>query len=988
MISESNKDHIEKIINALSQAAKGEYSARIDFASEDNALGSVAKAVNTLLEKTDEKLSSMSRLVEDLSASARRYQVIAERMIDVAWMTDMNLRTVYVSPSIHTVLGFSQEERMVQTVDEQLTPDSLSIGLDALARELALEKEGADPQRSATLVLEYYHKDGSTRFMETVMGGIRDEQGLLTGICGVSRDITDRKRVEEKLRKSEERYRMIVENVHDIVWILGLDLKFIYVSRSNIRISGYTREEVAAMALPDLIAPEALALAMKTLSEELALEAGGQPVDPNRYRTLELEVYCKDGSHAWLEVNATFNRDTDGNPMEILAVGRDITERRAMERALAESERRYRMIVENMNEIIWIIGLDLQFTYVSPSSAWVTGYTPEEACNTPLTQLLTPESFAMATQRLADELALEESGAVPAPHRAITLEIEAIHKEGRPLWLEITGTVNRDTDGKITEILVIGRNISERKKVETELQESEKRYRMIVENMHDIIWVMDLNLKYKYRSPSNIGITGYSPEEITSIPAKDQIVPESYVLVQTVLAEELEKEFGQEPVDPHRSRTFEVEVYHKDGGTVWIEVTGLFIRDDSGKPVEILLSAREITERKRAEEEKAKLESQLIQVQKMETVGRLAGGVAHDFNNMLGVILGYADLAKRSLAKEHPVLKNLVQIEKAATRSRDITAQLLAFSRKQIINPCVIDLNELVAHTQKMLIRLIGEHIELNVLPGEDLWTIKFDPSQIEQILINLAVNSRDAMPGGGKLLIETKNIILEDSYCKTHIGCTPGPHVRLSVSDNGEGMDKEMLQHIFEPFFTTKEVGQGTGLGLATVYGIIKQNNCSINVYSEPGYGTTFNIYVPRVSGESEVQEMSEEDPTVTNSGKILLVEDDSMLLEITQEMLQSIGYTVIVAEAPLEAISLFEKHNTSIDLVITDVIMPFMSGKELIDKLNEIRPDTKVLFMSGYTADAIAHHGVLEKDMHFLQKPFRVRDLARKVSEIMAAD
>jgi len=853
MISESNKDYIEKIINALSQAAKGEYSARLDFASEDSALGSVAKAVNTLLEKTDEKLSSMSRLVEDLSADARRYQVIAERMIDVAWITDMDLRTVYVSPSIQKVLGFSQKERMVQTVEEQLTPDSLSLGLDALARELALEKEGGDPQRSATLVLEYYHKDGSTRFMETVMGGIRDAQGLLTGIWGVSRDITDRRRVEEKLRKSEERYRMIVENVHDIVWILGLDLKFIYVSRSNIRVSAYTREEVAAMALSDLIAPESLGLAVKTLSEELAREAGGQPVDPNRSRTLELEVYCKDGSHAWLEVNATFNRDTDGNPMEILAVGRDITERRAME---------------------------------------------------------------------------------------------------------------------------------------TELQESEKRYRMIVENMHDIIWVMDLSLKYKYRSPSNIRITGYSPEEITSIPAKDQIVPESYALVQTVLAEELEKEFGQEPVDPHRSRTIEVEVYHKDGGTVWIEVTGLFIRDDSGKPVEILLSARDITERKRAEEEKAKLESQLIQVQKLETVGRLAGGVAHDFNNMLGVILGYADLAKRSLAKEHPVLRNLVQIEKAATRSRDITAQLLAFSRKQIINPRVIDLNELVAHTQKLLIRLIGEHIELSVLPGEDLWTIKFDPSQIEQILINLAVNSRDAMPGGGKLVIETKNIILEDSYCKTHIGCTPGPHVRLSVSDNGEGMDKEVQQHIFEPFFTTKEVGQGTGLGLATVYGIIKQNNCSIDVYSEPGYGTTFNIYVPHVSGEREVQEVSEEDPTVTNSGKILLVEDDPMLLEITQEMLESIGYTVIVAKAPLEAISLFEKYDTSIDLVITDVIMPFMSGKELIDKLKEIRPDIKVLFMSGYTADAIAHHGVLEKDMHFLQKPFRVRDLARKVGEIMAAD
>ena len=522
--------------------------------------------------------------------------------------------------------------------------------------------------------------------------------------------------------------------------------------------------------------------------------------------------------------------------------------------------------------------------------------------------------------------------------------------------------------------------------VESELYNSEERYRLIVENIHEIIWTTDLNLQYTYVSPSCFHLTGYTQDEIKKIPLNRLLSPSSLLLAQNTVSEELRLELSGAPFDPHRSRTLEQELYHKNGGTVWLEVTAIFIRNQEGKPVGLLLAGRDISERKKAEAEKHNLEEQLNQAQKMETIGRLAGGVAHDFNNMLSVILGYVDLAKIRLAKQHPVLKDIAEIEKAAIRSRDITTQLLAFSRKQIIEPRIIDLNEMVTHTQKALTRLIGEDVELKVCFGKNLWPIKFDPSQVEQILINLAVNARDAMPDGGKLTIETANTVIDSIYCENHIGFVPGDYVRLTVSDNGTGMDKEILQHIFEPFFTTKEAGKGTGLGLATVYGIVRQNEGYINVYSEPGYGSSFSIYLPRTTETVESKEEPEEEQNFSGKGNILLVEDDAMVLQIAKGMLESMGYTVTAVNKPMEAISIYEKPDNSFDLVVTDVIMPNMSGKDLRNRLLETKPDTKLLFMSGYTADVIAHHGVLEKGVHFLQKPFSLKSLATKVLEAMS--
>ncbi len=391
-------------------------------------------------------------------------------------------------------------------------------------------------------------------------------------------------------------------------------------------------------------------------------------------------------------------------------------------------------------------------------------------------------------------------------------------------------------------------------------------------------------------------------------------------------------------------------------------------------------------ERKKAEEEKTKLEDQLRQAQKMESVGRLAGGVAHDYNNALSVIMGFTQLAMDEVDPTAPLHADLEEVLKAASRAADITRQLLAFARKQTIVPMVLDLNKNVKSMLKMLQHLIGEDLSLVWLPGADLWPVKMDPSQLDQILANLFVNARDAIAGVGKLTIETDMVTFDTAYCADHHGFIPGEFVMLSVSDNGCGMDKEILANIFEPFFTTKSPDKGTGLGLSTVYGIMKQNNGFINVYSEPGVGTTIKIYLPRHVGDAvDIQRESTEEIPPGHGETVLVVEDDPSILKLAQRVLEELGYIVLTANRPKEAIELVKEHTGGIHLLVTDVIMPEMNGLELANSLQSLCPDLKRVFMSGYTSNTIVHHGVLDEGVHFVQKPFSKRDLGNAVRKAL---
>jgi len=428
---------------------------------------------------------------------------------------------------------------------------------------------------------------------------------------------------------------------------------------------------------------------------------------------------------------------------------------------------------------------------------------------------------------------------------------------------------------------------------------------------------------------------------------------------------------------------------HPDGTVRHIRAHGLVKRDPDGAPERMIGINADITDTVNAEEEKDRLEGQLQQAQKMESIGRLAGGIAHDFNNLMTVILGRSELALMKTAPTDPLRGSLTEINNAAQRSADLTRQLLAFARKQTIEPRVLDLNEAVSGMLKMMQRLIGENIRLAWLPAERLCKINVDPSQIDQILANLCVNARDAIADVGKITIETGEVTFKEDFCAKNVGFVPGEYVLLAVSDNGCGMDRETITHIFEPFYTTKGVGQGTGLGLSTVYGIVKQNNGFINCYSEPGRGTTFRIYLPRHAGQPETSPLGDAAAVQKGRGEtLLLVDDDPNIMETTSMMLGELDYTVLTAGSPDEAIRVVNGHRGEIHLLVTDVIMPEMNGWDLADKILSTHPRMKLLFMSGYTADVITRHGVLGKGVDFIQKPFSLSSIAAKVRDVLARE
>jgi PAS domain S-box-containing protein len=507
-----------------------------------------------------------------------------------------------------------------------------------------------------------------------------------------------------------------------------------------------------------------------------------------------------------------------------------------------------------------------------------------------------------------------------------------------------------------------------RKRAEKGLQASEERFRTVADFTYDWEDWIGPNGKYLYVSPSVERITGYGPDEFFQDPG----------FLKTLIHPDDQKKMERHWLDhakTHEVKGLDFRIINRDGDTRWIFHLCQAVYSSTGEWLGRRASNRDITEQKT-------VEKQLRQAQKMESVGRLAGGVAHDFNNMLSVILGYAELALHKAEKAHPLHADLKEIIKAATRSSDIVQKLLAFAREQIIEPMVLDLNETVESMLKMLRRLIGEDIDLTWLPEADLWPVMMDPTQVEQILANLCVNARDAIAGVGKVTIETQNAVFDEVYGADHAGYRPGEYAMIAISDNGCGMDEEDLDKIFEPFFTTKAVGQGTGLGLATVYGIVKQNDGFINVYSERGRGTTFKIYFARQADKVvATRKECEKELPLSHGETVLVVEDDASLLKLAGGIMDRLGYTVLAAGTPGEAMRLVEEYTEEIHLLVTDVIMPEMSGKDLAEKIREIRPAMKNLFMSGYTANVIACRGMLDEGVQFIQKPFSLKDIAIKV-------
>jgi PAS domain S-box-containing protein len=542
-------------------------------------------------------------------------------------------------------------------------------------------------------------------------------------------------------------------------------------------------------------------------------------------------------------------------------------------------------------------------------------------------------------------------------------------QDGRSLPVEMAVTALAEGG-----VVCVNRDLTERVRAERAREEAESKFRMIVEQVAAISYIAELGVDgvWHYVSPQIESILGYSQEEwITNSKEWIQyVVPEDHQIVRE----------AEEACIKGQAFQAEYRMTRKDGRVVWVSDSAVVVRGSEAHPVMEGIIV-DITERKQ-------LEGQLQQSRRMEAVGRLAGGIAHDFNNLLTIIKGYTELALQRGDAGPRVRTDIERIEDASERAAALVRQLLAFSRKQVLQPKNLDLSEIVLSLDKLLRRLIGEDIAMKTVVGKNLGTIKADPAQVEQVLMNLVVNARDAMPGGGKLMIETSNVELDKVYASEHVSVKPGRYVMLAVSDTGVGMNAETVAHIFEPFFTTKGGTKGTGLGLATAYGIVKQSGGYIWVYSEPGEGSSFKVYFPRVEEAAEKSaSVAEELGASRGTETILLVEDDEAVRELTEVILETQGYKVICADGPIRAEEISAKRSREIDLVLTDVIMPEMSGRELVRKLSEVNPKLKVLYMSGYTDNVIAQGGVLEAGLAFLQKPFTPRALARKVREVLDA-
>ena len=620
----------------------------------------------------------------------------------------------------------------------------------------------------------------------------------------------------------------------------------------------------------------------------------------------------------------------------------------------------FHALVEHSSDAVALLDETGAITYVSQAATRLLGYGVPELTGTNALGFLHPDDLAL-TERLCRQL-------LDQPGTPIRTELRARHKDGSYHLVEAVA-VNRLDDPAVGAVVANWRDITERLRAEQALRNSEQSYRSLVDGVRDVIFALSPGGEVTSLNPAFEEMTGFPPAEWVGRPFEAFVHPDDVPLALDLFGRVLQGE-------PRPTIQFRILTR---AGTYRVAEFSATAQLRDGRLTGILGIGRDVTER-------LGLEQQLRQAQKMEAVGRLAGGIAHDFNNILTAITGHADLLLEDLGHHDPRRADVDEIRRSAERAAGLTRQLLAFSRQQVLQPKVVDLNALVLDMDKLLRRLIGEDVELATVLDPTLGRVTADPGQLEQVIVNLAVNARDAMPQGGKLTLETRNIDLDSSYTLEHSLVKPGPYVQLTVSDSGIGMDEETQAHAFEPFFTTKPRGQGTGLGLAMVYGTVKQSGGFIWVYSEPGRGATFKIYLPRVDApvESAAPPAPVERPP-RGSETVLLAEDEPAVRAIARQALERQGYTVLAAPSGADALALAAQHGATIHLLLTDVVMPGMSGRDLADRLTAQRPGIRVLYISGYTDNAIVRHGMLEPGLAYLQKPFRPDALVRKVRDVL---
>lgn len=820
-------------------------------------------------------------------------------------------------------------------------------------------KRVLENQKASYYETEYCIDNDTVLYYETIAAPL--SSGPEAGsILMTSRDITERKKTELSLERSEKLFRKIFTLLPVGVWLADKDGKLLEGNPKGIEIWGgsplvpQTEYDVfKARRLPSLkeVAPEDWALA-HTVNEGVTISG----------ELLEIDAF--DGvTRTILNYTAPVLDDHD-QIMAAIVVNLDITERIRAEKFLRESEEKYRKYVENAPEGIFIADGTGKYVEVNNAACRMTGYSRDELLSMSIPDLV------------SQHLPLQSMNSFEEVKQRGKTKTETVlqKKSGEDIYVALEAVALGND-----RYMAFCSDITEKIAAREALKNERDRAQMYL----DIAGVMFIALNEKGTVVlANRKATKVLEGRETDIIGKNWfehfLLDDDKEQVFDVFLKLMNNEV--EPVE-----YFENHVLTIKGRKRLISWHNAIRLDEQGKVIGILSSGEDITAQRKAEKEKEALSEQLTQSQKMEAIGRLAGGIAHDFNNTLTAIIGFAEILNESLNTSDPLRHDVDEILRAAQSASLLTQQLLGFSRKQIIAPRILNLNDVVSHSKKMLKRMIGEDVELDFMPQEDLPMVKFDEGQIEQILINLAVNARDAMPEGGKLSVVTRTVEITEADLDENPIPHSGQYVVLEVSDTGLGMDEKLQKCIFEPFFTTKTKGKGTGLGLSTVYGIVNQNNGFVAVNSKEGMGTTFHIYIPVADSPEVVSETKLTPSVVTGNETILVVEDQEIVLKLVTRILKKYGYSIISASNGGEALALCHEYQGDIDLMLTDVVMPGLSGKTIFDRIHQVRPTLKVLYMSGYTEDVIAHHGVLEEGVSFLHKPFRADELARKVRSIL---
>ena len=893
------------------------------------------------------EIADRKRSEEALRESELRFRSVFENDHVVMLIVDPETgRIEDASPRACTFYGYSREELKSKNISQ----------INTLPPGQVLERmQMAKAQQRRYFDFQHLLANGEIRDVEVCTGPI--VTGGRTFLLSVIKDMTRHKAMEASLRSSEEKYRSLFDESRDGVYAVLRKGEITDANPAFLEIFGYTREETIGKDIRELYVDPA----DRTKFQE-EIEKKGFVKD------YETKFRKKDGRAIDCLITTSLRFGDDGSIVGYQGIIRDVTDRKRSEEALRESLERFRMVFEQGPLGMAISGLDYKRVAVNDTFCKMLDHTESALIEMTFADNTHPDDIQKEWENIQRLVKGETS--------YYKMEKRYIKKSGEIAWANLTNSAIHDRDGRLLCFLSMVEDITERKRAEEKLGRTEERLELALKGANLGLYDWNLKTGRAIWDRRSVEMLGYLPGEIelTIGGWKRLIHPEDWPEVSEALNQHLE---GKRP-------SFEAECRFlcKSGEWRWVLSQGqITAYDTDGKPLRLTGTTQDITERKTAEQEQERLRSQLLQAQKMEALGTLAGGIAHDFNNLLTVISGYSDLMISAKCEKDQDREDLKKIQSAARTAADIVQQILAFSRKTETTLGPLDLNKQVDQLRKMLSRLIARTIEVKMNLDPDLPIVNGDPPQIDQVLINLAVNARDAMPDGGTLMIETKAVLLDEAYCRCHIEAKAGPHVHLTVRETGNGNDKASIDRIFEPFYSTKKPGQGTGLGLAMVYGIVKSHGGHIKCESEPGSGTRFSIYLPAYNGEGETDVSASGEFSALGTGTILIADDEIYVRQLGQRILEKAGYTVITATDGREALEVYREKRNQISLVILDLIMPVMDGRQCFEEILRLDPGAKVLIASGFSPDGATRETLEGRTKGFVGKPFNIKQLLKTV-------